>query len=102
MVSIRTLALISQYKLKMPGYGERMEKYAPEPTSEVQTVETRFVLPKITFVQAIIALFLLSYAWSVRKMNKGVISTGVLAIVILHAYDHMYRVKRGKERFFAQ
>ena len=86
----------------MPGYGERMEKYTPEPTNEVQTVETRFVLPKITFVQAVIVLLILSYAWSVRKMNKAVVSTGVLALVILHTYDHMFRVKRGKERFFTQ
>jgi len=98
-VPIRTLALISQYKIKMPGY-PRMEKYTPEPTENVQTVETRFVLPTVTFIQAVIISLLIAYAWSVRKMNKGILSTGVLAVVTLHAYDHMYRLKRGEERFF--
>jgi NADH:ubiquinone oxidoreductase subunit 3 (subunit A) len=83
----------------MPGY-PRMEKYTPEPTEEVRTVETRFVLPTITFIQAIIISLLIAYAWSVRKSNTAVISTGILAVILLHMYDHMYRVKRGEERFF--
>jgi len=99
MVSIITPALISPYKIKMPGYGERMEKYTPEPTDEVRTVKSRFVVPKITFIQSVILILIVAYAWSVRKMNKAVISTGVLSIAVLHAYDHMYRLKRGDERF---
>jgi flagellar biogenesis protein FliO len=84
----------------MPGYGERMEKYTPDPTTEVKTVKSRFVVPKITFTQSVILVLILAYAWSVRKMNKAVISTGVLSIAVLHAYDHMYRLKREDERFF--
>ena len=87
----------------MPGYGKRMEKYAPEPTDEVQEVEQRFVmpvLPKLSLVQLTILAMILYYAWSVRKMNKAVVSTAMLAIGLLHMYDHMYRVKRGDERLF--
>ena len=87
----------------MPGYGKRMEKYAPEPTNEVQDVEQRFVmpaLPKLSLVQLTILAMILAYAWSVRKMNKAVVSTAALAIGLLHMYDHMYRVKRGDERLF--
>jgi len=100
MVSIITPALISLYKIKMPGYGERMEKYTPEPTNEVKTIKSRFVVPKITFIQSIILILILAYAWSVRKMNRAVISTGILSVVFLHTYDHMFRLKRGDERFF--
>ena len=84
----------------MPGYGTRMEEYTPEPTNEVKTVKNRFVIPKITFTQSVILILILAYAWSVRKMNKAVISTGVLSIAALHVYDHMYRLKRGGEVFF--
>ena len=87
----------------MPGYGKRMEKYAPEPTNEVQDVEQRFVmpaLPKLSLVQLTILAMILVYAWSVRKMNKAVVSTMALSIGLLHMYDHMYRVKRGDERLF--
>ena len=87
----------------MPGYGKRMEKYAPEPTEEAPELEQRFVipmLPKLTLVQLSILAMILYYAWSVRKMNKAVVSTAALAIGLLHMYDHMYRVKRGDERLF--
>jgi len=87
----------------MPGYGKRMEKYAPEPTDEVKEVEERFVmpvLPKLTLVQMTILAMILYYAWSVRKMNRAVVSTAMLAIGLLHMYDHLYRVKRGDERLF--
>ena len=87
----------------MPGYGKRMEKYTPEPTEEVPELEQRFVmptLPKLTLVQLSILAMILYYAWSVRKMNKAVVSTAALAIGLLHMYDHMYRVKRGDERLF--
>ena len=87
----------------MPGYGKRMEMYAPEPTDEIQDVEQRFVmpvLPKLTLVQLTILAMILYYAWSVRKMNRAVVSTAMLAIGLLHMYDHLYRVKRGDERLF--
>ena len=84
----------------MPGYGKRMEMYAPEPTDEVKEVEERFVMPKLTLVQLTILAMILAYAWSVRKMNKAVVSTAALAIGLLHMYDHMYRVQRGPEKLF--
>ena len=84
----------------MPGYGKRMERYAPEPTKETPELEQRFVMPKVTLVQLTIGVMILYYAWSVRKMNKAVVSTAALAIGLLHMYDHMYRVKRGDERLF--
>lgn len=87
----------------MPGYGKRMEKYAPEPTEEVKTIEQRFklpLLPAMTLVQLTILVTILAYAWSVRKMNKALVSTAMLAVAILHVYDHLYRVKRGDERLF--
>jgi hypothetical protein len=80
----------------MPGY-PRMEKYTPEPTQEVKT---RFVMPKVTFIQTTILILILAYAWSVRKMNRAVVSVGLLAAILFHGYDHMYRIKRGEERFF--
>jgi hypothetical protein len=95
--------LISLYKIKMPGYGKRMEKYAPEPTNEVQELNQRFklpLLPAMTLVQLTILATIMAYAWSVRKMNKAVVSTAMLAVALLHMYDHMYRVKRGDERLF--
>jgi hypothetical protein len=95
--------LISLYKIKMPGYGKRMEKYAPEPTEEVQELDQRFklpLLPKMSLIQLTILAMILAYAWSVRKMNKAVVSTMALSIGLLHMYDHMYRVKRGDERLF--
>ena len=87
----------------MPGYGKRMEKYAPEPTEEVKELDQRFklpLLPAMTLVQLTILVMIVYYAWTVRKMNKAVVSVGMLAIALLHAYDHMYRVKRGDERLF--
>jgi hypothetical protein len=84
----------------MPGYGKRNEMYAPEPTEEVETIEKRFVVPKVTIVQVVLLLIILAYAWSARKMNGVVVGTLALAIGLLHMYDHLYRVKRGDERFF--
>ena len=51
----------------MPGYGTRMEEYTPDPTNEVKTVKSRFVIPKITFTQSVILILILAYAWSMRK-----------------------------------
>jgi len=84
----------------MPGYGKRMERYSPMPTEDVQTIESRFVMPKLTFVQLTIVGLILAYAWTVRKANRAVVSTFALALGLLHIYDHMYRVKRGNEHLF--
>ena len=84
----------------MPGYGKRMEMYAPEPTNETPKLEQRFVMPKVTLIQLTILAMIAYYAYSVRKMNAAVVSTAGFAIIILHMYDHMYRVKRGDERLF--
>jgi hypothetical protein len=95
--------LISLYKIKMPGYGKQMERYTPEPTKKTPELEERFkvpLLPSMTLVQLTIFGLILAYAWSVRKMNKAVVSTAALTIGLLHMYDHMYRVKRGEERLF--
>ena len=54
----------------------------------------------MTIVQLTIAAMIAYYAFTVRKMNKALVSTGVFAIALLHMYDHMYRVKRGDERLF--
>ena len=87
----------------MPGYGKRMEKYAPETTDEVDTVEKRFkmpALPRVTIVQMVLAAMIVAYAWSARKVKGAVVGTLALTIGLLHVYDHLYRVKRGPERLF--
>ena len=84
----------------MPGYGAKMERFTPEPTKETPQLEERFVKPTMTLVQLTIAAMIAYYAFTVRKMNKALVSTGVFAIALLHMYDHMYRVKRGDERLF--
>ena len=89
----------------MPGYGAKMERFTPEPTKETPQLEERFVIPKVgtptlTLVQLTIAAMIAYYAFTVRKMNKAVVSTAVFAIALLHMYDHMYRVKRGEENLF--
>ena len=87
----------------MPGYGKRMEKYAPETTNEVDTVEKRFkmpALPKLTLVQLTLIAIVLVYAWTARKVNKAGVGAAMLALGLLHMYDHMYRLKRGEERLF--
>ena len=80
-----------------------MEMYTPEPTKDVKDIDQRFklpLLPAMTLVQLTILAMIVYYAWSVRKMNKAVVSTAALAIGLLHMYDHMYRVKRGDEHLF--
>ena len=84
----------------MPGYGKRMEKYTPEPTKEVKTVEKRFSMPSITLVQIALVVMIVAYAWMARKTNGLVVSTLGVSIVLLHIYDHLYRVKRGPEHLF--
>ena len=89
----------------MPGYGAKMERFTPEPTKDTPQLEERFLIPKarvptMTLVQLTIAAMIGYYAFTVRKMNKAVVSTAVFAIALLHMYDHMYRVKRGDEHLF--
>lgn len=81
----------------MPGYPRKSEYAAPEPTSDVDTVEKRFAMPNVTIVQIVLIAMTLAYAYSARKMNGVVVGTIVLAITLLHLYDHVYRVKRGPE-----
>jgi hypothetical protein len=82
----------------MPGYGKRNEMYVPRPSEIVKTVEKRFVMPKITLAQIILILVIIAYAYTARKMNGVVVGSITLAIALLHAYDHLYLVKRGPER----
>lgn len=84
----------------MPGYGKRMEKYAPEPTEEVETIEKRFVMPKVTIVQIVLILIILAYALIARKMNGVVVGTLILTVALFHMYDHLFLVRRGPERSF--
>lgn len=77
-----------------------MEKYAPEPTEEVETIEKRFVMPKVTLVQIVLLIIIIAYVYLARKMNGVVVGTLALAIGLLHVYDHLYRVKRGPEHLF--
>ena len=87
----------------MPGYGKRMERYAPEPTDKVKELDERFklpLLPAMTLVQLTILAMIAYYAYTVRKMNRAVVPVAAFAIGLLHMYDHLYRVKRGDERLF--
>ena len=72
-----------------------MEKYAPAPVEEVETVEKRFVMPKmpaLTVVQIMLVATIALYAYSARKMNGVVVSSLALTVALLHVYDHMYSV----------
>ena len=48
-------------------------------------------------MQILIAGLITAYAVTVQA-NMAVISTLAFSLAILHAYDHLYRVKRGKEK----
>lgn len=88
----------------MPGYKQESMVIAnptPEPTPETKTLADRFKIPAIptlTLVQFVLIALVGLYGFSVRKMNRPVLLTMVTGIAVLHAYDHMYRVKRGPER----
>ena len=82
----------------MPGYDKISMYTAPSLTDEVDTVEKRFVMPNLTIAQIVILSAIIGYAYSARKMNGAIISTMILAVALLHAYDHVYLVKRGPER----
>ena len=87
----------------MPGYSNQEDNITPKPTEEVKDLKQRFklpLLPSMTFVQLAIFVMIVAYAFSVRKMNKAVVSTAALTIGLLHMYDHLYRVNRGDERLF--
>ena len=53
----------------------------------------------LTLVQIMIAGLITAYAITVRKTNVAVLSTLAFSLAMLHAYDHLYRVKRGKVNF---
>ena len=53
----------------------------------------------LTLVQIMIAGLITAYAITVSKTNVAVLSTLAFSLAMLHAYDHLYRVKRGKEKF---
>ena len=75
-----------------------MERYAPTPNDMFKTIEKRFVTPKITLVQITLILVLIAYIYTARNMNGVVVGSVMFAIALLHAYDHLYLVKRGPER----
>jgi hypothetical protein len=101
MVQVSLSALFSLYKIKMPGYGgKRMEMYTPEPTEEVNTVEKRFVMPKLTIVQMVLVAVIAVYAFTARKRNGVVVASLGLTGGLLQFYDHFYRVKRCSEQLF--
>ena len=86
----------------MPGYKqEAMVTTTPEPTPKTDSLLKRFkmpMMPTLTIVQFVLIALVGLYGFSVRKMNRPVLLTMMVAIASLHAYDHMYRVKRGPER----
>ena len=86
----------------MPGYKQESMVIAnPEPAPETKSLADRFKMPSIptlTLVQFVLIALVGLYGFSVRKMNRPVLLTMVTGIAVLHAYDHMYRVKRGPER----
>jgi len=73
---------------------------APAPNEEVDTVEKRFVMPNISLVQIALVIMVVAYAYSARKVNGVVAGSVALTVVLLHLYDHLYRVKRGPESLF--
>lgn len=84
----------------MPGYPRKSMYAAPAPNVEVDTVEKRFVMPNISLVQIALVLMVVAYAYSARKVNGVVAGSVALTVVLLHLYDHLYRVKRGPESLF--
>jgi hypothetical protein len=88
----------------MPGYkAENMVIVAPDPTPDTKTLADRFQMPTVptfTLIQYVLIGLVALYGISVRKMNRPVLLTMVTGIAVLHAYDHMYRVKRGSEQLF--
>ena len=56
------------------------------------------MIPNLTIIQTVILAIIIFHVVSARKTNRVVISTLALSIVLLHAYDHIFLVKRGEER----
>lgn len=56
------------------------------------------MIPDLTVVQMIILAIIIIHVVSARKTNRVVVSTLALSVVLLHAYDHLFLVKRGEER----
>jgi hypothetical protein len=83
----------------MPGY-KRSEKYAPSITTEVDTMEKRFLFPNVTLVQLIIVTLIVFTATRYKNFNKPTLAIMTIGLALLHLYDHMFLVKRGGEKFF--
>jgi len=56
------------------------------------------MIPDLTVVQMVILAIIIIHVVSARKTNRVVVSTLALSVVLLHAYDHLFLVKRGEER----
>jgi len=83
----------------MPGY-KRSEKYAPEVTKDVNTLEKRFLFPKVTLVQLIIITIIIYTATKYKNLNKSAMAIMIVGVSLLHLYDHMFLIRRGNENFF--
>jgi len=83
----------------MPGY-KRSEKYAPKTTENVDTMEKRFLFPKVTLIQLIIVTMIIYTATRYKNFNKPAMAIMIIGMGLLHMYDHMFLVKRGEEKFF--
>ena len=55
-------------------------------------------IPNLTVVQMVILAIIVIHVIVARKTNRVAVSTLALSIVLLHAYDHLFLVKRGEER----
>lgn len=55
-------------------------------------------IPNLTVVQMVILAIIVIHVITARKTNRVVVSTLALSIVLFHAYDHLFLVKRGEER----
>lgn len=58
------------------------------------------MIKKLSTVQTSIVLCIMLYAYLVRNERYGILigSTLVFAFSLLHLYDHLFLVRRGKER----
>lgn len=82
----------------MPGY-KQSEMFAPQPTEETKDMKSRFVLPRLSFVQLLILGLVLFVAFQYKKLDKPVLTTVTFAIALLHMYDHLFLIERHGERF---
>ena len=91
--------LFSYSIIKMPGY-KRSEKYAPSVSESVDSLEKRFVMPKLTLVQLVILSLILYTAFRYKNFNKQTLAILSVALGLFHVYDHLFLTKRGKEEKF--